>query len=254
LEETFKVRRGKLSGTYPSEDDVDQTDLLLTLADPLSPLTDFPQAYLAGLLAGQTEALARSVLWLETLAQMLTLPPAEGLNQAPSRSRHPEQTLNTLEEARRGLREADIALRKAMSSIGGLELGFSTILDKDQAETTFSPAPASVTISPALFEGPAREILLEIGARCAELAPPLEAAATGLRQILETPERLTVEQYQTGYSQAVASAQQARQPLLDTVSRLRLQFSLEKLPLVLWPIHDRLQNIAELLRWGVLRR
>ena len=66
--------------------------------------------------------------------------------------------------------------------------------------------------------------------------------------------KLTVEQYRHSYNKAIASAQLARQPLLATVARLRRQINAEELPLLLWPIHDRVQDIAEILRWGVLRR
>jgi hypothetical protein len=249
LEETFKVRRGKLTGKYLAEDEIEQTDLIFILANPTDPLTDFPLTYLIDLLAGQRETLARGAILVERLAKTVT-PQQE--TPSPAEALHPKQTLSTLEEARRGLREADTALRKAMSSISGLETGFATILDKNETESITQPAPTAIT--PELFEGPAREILMEIGAVCAELEPRLKSATTNLQDILETSDNLTIEQYRQGWDNATKSAIAARLPLLKMISYLRLQLGSEKLPLILWRVHDQVQEIVETLRWGVLRR
>jgi hypothetical protein len=251
LEETFKVRRGKLTGTYLAEDEIDQTDLIFILADPNSPPTGFPLTYLIGLLAGQHETLVRGATLVKRLADIVT-PQQEA--QGTSETSHPKQTLSTLEEARRGLREADTALRKAMSSISGLENGFATMLDKNDAESITQPVPTAVIITPEIFKGPVKELLNEIGAICAEIEPRLKSAATTLQEILDVSDQLTIEQYRQSWDNATEAATAARLPLLKMISCLRFQLGSEELPLVLWRVHDQVQEIVETLRWGVLRQ
>ena len=180
------------------------------------------------------------------------LAPPQAVSGTPT-APPPAQTLTTLEEARRGLREADAALRKAINSIGGLEHGFATILDKNQVAAIPQPAAVAAAITPEIFEGPAKDILTEIGGVCLELVPQLNTAAAALQQTLEAADSFTIEQYRQGYVTAVDTAQAVRQPLLKIISNLRLELCSEKLPLVLWSIHDQVQEIAETLRWGVLR-
>lgn len=248
--DSLKVSRGKLSGPYQIEDEHDQTDLILLLANPNRALRDFPSTYLVNLLAAQSQALIRSAALAARLGQLLTLPQGISADATP---KPPAHTLNTLEEARRGLREADVALRKAMTSIGGLENGLAAILDKERAAALPQPATASLTITPDLFEGPAKDILVEIGARCLDIVTSLNGAAAGLQQLLESTEKLTVKQYQRSYAEAVATAQTVRQPLLKIIARLRLELGRRELPPVLWPVHDQVQELAETIRWGVCR-
>jgi hypothetical protein len=141
-----------------------------------------------------------------------------------------------------------------MTSIGGLENGFAIILDTSSSQMTPQPAPATTTITPEIFEGPVRDTLNEIGAICTEIVPRLKSTATALQQTIDTPAGFTVEQYRQSYHTAITAAQVAREPLLKIITQLRLEISTEKLPLVLWHVHDQVQEIAETLRWGVLRR
>ncbi|MEW5959126.1 MAG: hypothetical protein AB1801_15450, partial [Chloroflexota bacterium] len=248
-EDQLKVKQGKWSGLYRAEDGVDQTDLLLIVADPAAPFTDFPAAYLRDLLTAQVQTLCRGAALAKNLGNMLAVSPS-----APAApAQRPQVTLNTLEEARRGLREADAALRKAITSISGLESGFATMLDKAGSGVTPQPAPASTAITPEIFEAPIQEALVEIGATCQELASALNAAAAGLHSKIGTPDSFTVEQYRQGYQTAVAAAQAARQPLLKIIAQLRHQLGSAQFPLLIWRIHDQVQEIAETLRWGVLR-
>lgn len=250
IDEELKVKRGKLSGTYQAEDEADQTDLVFILSDPTAPLTDFPLTYLRSLLLAQAQTLAQGAYLSQQLGQTLAATPANAdASTSPERSVH---TISTLEEARRGLSEADAALRKAIDSISGLEDGFATILSHSDLAIAPQPATAPVTINPEIFEGPARENLLEIGTRCAELAPLLASTAATLRRTADTA-RLTVEKYQENYTSALDAAQTARETLLKIITQLRLDIAAEKLPLVLWRIHDQVLEIAEMLRWGVLR-
>ncbi len=246
----LKVSRSKLSGAYQVEDEHAQTDLVLLLANPSQALPNFPSTYLINLLAAQNQALTRSAAMAARLGQLLA--PPQGL--APGATpKPPAHTLSTLEEARRGLREADAALRKAMSSIGGLEEGFATILDKDLGRVTPQQTAASLVITPELFDGPAKDILVEIGTSCLQIVPPLNQTAARLQQRLESGEKLTVKQYQCSYAEAVVAAQAARQPLLKIIARLRLELGQRELPLMLWSVHDQVQELAETLRWGVCR-
>ncbi len=251
VDEPLKVRRGKLSGPYQAEDETDQTDLLFLFTDPTKPLTGFPLAYLADLLTAQFQSLTESTALAEQLGQQLTL---TSDTSDPDTARYPAHTLSSLEEARRGLREADAALRKAMSSISGLEHGFATILDKDQASAVPQPATATAIINPEIFDGPARETLLGIGGVCKEIVPQLESAITTLEGTLDTTNGFTLEQYRQSYATAIATAQSVRKLLLEIITRLRLEIGSERLPFITWRVHDQVQEIAETLRWGVLRK
>ena len=244
------ANRGKLSGLYPVEDDKAQTDCLLVIDQPAAPLTGFTLTYLQGLLQSQAEALAQGATLASQLGQALAPPP-----EKPERGRSPAPTRTlpyTLAEARRGLKEADAALRKAMASVGGLEAGFGTILGKPGSETAQAAAPAPA-ISPEIFEGVAQEVLHETGATCLALAPHLDSAAKNVRQTVENPGGFTAAQYQAAYTAALETAQTAREQLLNLVERLRAEIAVEELPLVAWRVHDQLQALAEGLRWGVLR-
>jgi hypothetical protein len=245
------MQRGKLSGPYLAEDEFDQTDLLLILTDPTIPLTDFPLAYLSDLLAAQAQTIIGCVTLAETLGKMLTASPDTPESASPER---PQRTLTTLEEARRGLRDADAALRKAITSISGLENGFATILDHNSSAITPRPAQAATSITPQIFDGPARDILTEVGTAVTELIPQLTAAATALQDTIDSAAGFTVEQYQQAYTTAVAQVQAARRPLLKAITQLRVEIGTQKLPLIAWSVHDQVQEIEETLRWGVLRQ
>lgn len=251
IDDSLKGKGSKLSGSYLAEDDVDQTDLMLILNDPAAFLTGFPLTYLRRLLAAQAQTLRQGAALAESLARRLTVSD-EGGPEPPAAGPPARHTLTTLEEARRGLGEADAALRKAMASIGGLETGLSTILGQESDETTPQTA-TPVTVRPEIFEGQARENLLEIGTVCADISPSLKSAAAAIQKIAEGAAGFTVEQYRQNYDTAVEAAGSARQPLLAIITNLRVEIASENLPLVLWRIHDQVQDIAESLRWGVLR-
>lgn len=245
-EDSLKVSRGKLSGLYLAEDNAGQTDLILGLDDASAPLADFALTYLGRLLAAQAQTLARSAVLAATLAETLTPDEANPEAAPPVR---PPKTSYMLEESRRGLREADAALRKALTSINALEGGFATILGKETPQPAINP----VAISPALFEGQAREVLTEVGAACAKIGPALQAAGDEMQHILAASGGFTVTQYQQSYTLAAAAARAAREPLLEMIALLRLEIAAERLPLVAWRVHNQVQELAESLRWGVLR-
>lgn len=245
-EATLKASRGKLSGLYQAEDAAGQTDLVLILNDAAAPLSDFPLTYLSHLLVAQAQTLSRSAVLAVSLAETLAPGEANPTAAAPAR---PSKTSAILEESRRGLREADAALRKALTSISALEGGFATILGKE----TSQPAAAAVAVNPTLFEGQAREVLTELGAACAKMGPSLQAAAEELRRTATLADGFTVAQYQQSYTLATATARAAREPLLEMIALLRLEIAAERLPLVAWRVHNQVQELAESLRWGVLR-
>jgi hypothetical protein len=249
-DDKLKVRRGKLSGPYLTEDDGEQTDLIFLLDDPFTPLSGFLLNYLSVLLMAQTKTLARCATLAERLGEILTpgQPEAE-----PAGPEHPTPTSYTLAEARRGLHEADAALRKAMTSINALSEGFSTILGQEHPEVIPQPAITPVAVSPAVFEGVAKDILVEVGVTCANIVPQLKSAATTLQKVIDASDSFTLEQYQQSYATAVTAAQTARESLLEVIAQLRLEIASGRLPLVVWRIHDQVQAIAENLRWGVLR-
>ncbi len=249
-EETqLKTGRGKISGLYQAEDITGQTDLLLYLDNPAAPLTGLPRAYLGYLLTAQAETLERCAALAAALGQNLAHSEESSPAASPAR---PARTSYTLEEARRGLSEAEAALRKAAAAIGGLEEGFMTILSKGSPAAA-QAAGAAVAIQPELFEKTARDFLDEIGTTNAGLVPALRAAAEKLRQALAAPDGLTTAGYRQSYTIAVRAAHEARQALLPLVARLRQQIAAQTLPLVLWRVHGEVEEIAESLRWGVLR-
>jgi hypothetical protein len=86
------------------------------------------------------------------------------------------------------------------------------------------------------------------------MVPQLKSAITTLESTLDPTSNFTVEQYRQSYAAAVATAQSARQPLLEIITRLRLEIGAERLPFITWRVHDQVQEIAETLRWGVLRK
>lgn len=251
VEDNFKTKRGKLSGTYLAEDEAGQTDVIFILANAAAPASGFPLTYLRRLLAAQAETLTRSAALAEALGQMLTPTQDSPAEDIPPDSAH---TLNTLAEARRGLSEADAALRRAIDSISGLEEGFATILKQSSLELPPQPAPPPVAITPDILDGAAREQLINIGLLCAKLAPALKSAATTLKRTIDAAGGFTVDQYQAGWATAVEAARAARPPLLKALAQLRLEIAAGRLPLVMWRVHDQVQEIVESLRWGVLRQ
>jgi hypothetical protein len=244
-EDILKVSRGKLSGLYRAEDDLDQTDLVLVFDNPLAPLSNFPLTCLSQLLAAQAHTLARCAVLASALAQTLAPPPVEAKDSASERPTR----ASYIETAQRGLTEADAALRKALTSISELEGGMATILGKGVPQ----PAHAPVAINRAIFEGRARDVLAEIGAACAKIGPTLQSTAASLQHRLEAPTEFTLGQYRQSYTAAITAARAGRQPLLEAIALLRLEIASERLPLVAWRIHNQVQEIAESLRWGVLR-
>jgi hypothetical protein len=70
---------------------------------------------------------------------------------------------------------------------------------------------------------------------------------------LEAPTEFTLGQYRQSYTAAITAARAGRRPLLEVIALLRLEIASERLPLVAWRIHNQVQEIAESLRWGVLR-
>jgi hypothetical protein len=248
LERTFTAARGKLNGLYLTENRNRQTDLIFVLNNS-SISGDFISTYLRTLLRGQTETLTRCAALAAELAQTLASDPDKPRAISPPPA---GPTSYSLTEARRGLREADAILRKAVASIGGLEAGFGIMLNRGKPDTP-QPAAPTVVINPEIFDGPAREALLEVGRACAEVGPELNTAAAALQKILATAAPLTPEQYQQSYTTAVAAAQTCRRLLLNTLAGLRLEIATEELPLVAWRVHDQLHSLTERLRWGVLR-
>jgi hypothetical protein len=249
VEQQLKATRGQLSGPYLQEDQSGQTDLILFLEAATKPLGGFILTYLRTLLSGQAHTLAHCARLVTTLSESLAPAQPEAEPATPGRS---GPTSYTLAEARRGLREADEILRRAVTSIGGLEAGFGTMLGRSKPEMP-QPAPAAVTIRPDIFEGTAQEVLLAAGHTCRLIAPELNAAAEALRALIDGREGLTVEVYRQGYSTATATAETCREKLLAVIAQLRSQIAAETLPLVAWRVHDQVQDIAERLRWGVLR-
>lgn len=250
VDDQLKAARARLSGPYLAEDSTAQTDFILYLNDPAAPLNGFLLTYLQTLLNIQAQTINRCAALATELGQLLTPTAPKSSKAAPAPS--PKPTSYTLAEARRGLSEADRILRKAMASIGGLEAGFDTILGKGSAGIP-EPTPTPAAISPEIFEGAAKDILIEAGKTCQQVAPRLKSAGENLQQTISAPHGLTVVQYQQSYTNAVAAAQSARQLLLEVVARLRVEMASEKLPLVAWRVHNQIQEIVESLRWGVLR-
>ncbi|MCP4289264.1 MAG: hypothetical protein GY792_33395, partial [Gammaproteobacteria bacterium] len=229
----LKAARARLSGLYLSEDNIAQTDLVFYLNDPAKPLPGFLSSYLQMLLKGQHQTL------LQCAAQATKLGQALDPAQAPAesaRSKPAKPTPYTIAEARRGLGEADKILRKAISSIGGLEGGFDTMLGRSSSDVP-EPAASSLPINPEIFEGEARDIVIKAGKACKTVAPNLKSATEKLQQMLDAPQTFTLDQYQSGYTQAVDAAHNTREILLDIIAELRIELATEKLPLVVWRVH-----------------
>jgi hypothetical protein len=240
----LKIGRSKLSGLYRAANNNAQTDLLLVVPNPAAPLGDFACAYLGYWLTAQARTLTHCAELATTLGQTLTGTEAELAGPAQS-----TQSAYLLAEARRGLSDADQALRQALTSISELEGGFATILGKSVPQ----PVKGPVKISPDIFEGAARDVLAEVGAACTKIAPSLQSAADNLQRTLATSPGFTIGQYQQSYATAVDTARVARDALLEVIALLRLEIASGKLPLVAWRVHNQVQELAENLRWGVLR-
>jgi len=249
INDDLKVARGKLGGPYLAEDETSQTDLIFFLNDPTVPLDGFLLTHLQTMLNAQAQTLNRAAALAAKLGKMLG--PAQASTEAkPAKS--PKPTSYTLREARRGLREADAILRKAVASVGGLEAGFDVMLNRKETDIP-EPATSPVEISPEIFEGSAREILIEAGKVLTSSVSHLKSAGKALQSTIDSPQGFTVEQYQQSYAQATLTAQETRQSLLEIIAKLRVEMASEKLPLVAWRVHNQIQEIAENLRWGVLR-
>ncbi|HMQ52415.1 MAG TPA: beta-galactosidase [Anaerolineae bacterium] len=248
VDTALKPARSKLSGFYLLEDEVAQNDLVLWLNDPTAGLDGFPGEYLGLLLAAQAFSLAHSATMADSLSHSLAVEPeASKPRPAPAK---PAVSTYTLDEARRGLREADAALRKALRSVGGLQAGFETILGRREPEAAAAAQPP-VVVTPAIFEGAARDALIEAGQVCAKIGPDLQATAEALQSLRSA--RFSLKEYQEGYSTAIATAATVRTRLLAVIAGLRIKIASEQLPLVAWRVLDQVQMIAEELRWGVER-
>ncbi len=246
-DENLKVSRKKLSGLYQAEDEVSQTDWVWVIPDEAA-LEGLPLTYLRTLLAGQMLSLKQAATLAEALGQTLSV---DGHKPQPQLASQPSPgTSYMLNEARRGLREADAALRKALASIGELEGGFATMLGQKGSPES-RPASEPVAIDPQAFEGKARDLLLEIGEGCHKVGRVLSATAKHLQQMIDG--ELTIEQYRHLCAEMATPLQSTHTLLLKHIALLRLELASEELPLVLWRVHDQVQAIAESLRWGVVR-
>jgi hypothetical protein len=242
----LKVQRNRLTSSCLAADESNPTDLLLLTPAPAGPLTGSPLAYLAGLLAAQAQTLITAAALAAHLGQTFT-PTADAPAPASAPKAAPP---GPLADARRGLAQADAALRKAANAIGGLEAGFAAILDKP-AETMPQPAPVPAAIVWEIFEGQTRALLLETGTGCAALGPPLTAAAAELEAVVNTPGGFSLNQYQQAHQAAAASAQTARTALLALIDSWRHALNTPEFPLLLWRVHNQLQDLAQTLRWGI---
>lgn len=251
-DDSLKIARKKLSGTCLVEDEIGQTDFITLVQRPSEPLEGFLLAYLSDLLTAQIQALRHSATLATALGETLSFDSQKPTATRPTQPERPAQTSYILGEAKRGLRQADAALRRAMASIGELEGGFATILGKGESETA-QAAPAPVAITPTAFEGVVRQRLVETGRNCAEIATQLQATTAKLQKVVDTSAGFTVAHYQATYQTAVEAARTARLTLLEMIAEFRLEIISEQLPLVVWRVHDQIEAIAENLRWGVLR-
>ncbi len=245
----IKAARARLKGPYLTASETPQTDLILYRNDSTAPLHGFLRAYLHTLLKGQTQTLVYCAAQTLELGQMLT--PSQVSFDKESLPKAKKPSSYTLKEARRGLSEADRILRKTVAAIGGLEGGFETILGRGGHDP--EPATPSLAISPEIFEGRAKDIMVKAGKLCRSLAPDLKSTATALQSSLDSEQSFTLAQYQQNYQQAVQCAQSTRDSLLEIITELRVELTTEELPLVIWRVHNQIQEITEGLRWGVLR-
>ncbi|MCB0163161.1 MAG: beta-galactosidase [Anaerolineae bacterium] len=250
IDEGLKAQRGKITGQYVVEDEIAQTDWVFWIDHPHEPLTGFPHTYLSRLLKAQLQTLLKCGGLVESLSEILS--PKSVLSPPEARPPADASHTYTLNEARRGLREADVALRKAIRSIGGLEAGFDIILGRPTPEIP-QPAKGTIVINPEVFDASIKDILYNIGKVCAENAVELKTASDMLQQTLNEDQDLTIERYQENYTTAVMAAIRCRQNLHQIIGQLRTEIATEKLPLVIWRVHDQVQSISKRLRWGVLR-
>ena len=95
--------------------------------------------------------------------------------------------------------------------------------------------------------------MYHIGKVCTESAIELKTASDMVQQIVDETQSLTIERYQTSYTNAVTATIHCRQNLHQVIAQLRTEIAAEKLPLVIWRVHDQIQSISKRLRWGVLR-
>lgn len=246
IDPNFKAARGRLSGPFVTEDEQGQTDFVLYLADPGLPLDGFAADYLHRLLAAQTSALADVAAQLRELAAALV-----PRSQPAPVAEKPARTPFAIAEARRGLSDAEAALQKAATAIGGLDAGFETILGDERRALTPAQADAEY-ISPDLFSGAARETARRVADRCQEIAAGLEAAAAKLQAAETNP--LTTDSYRQQYQFAAFAAQRGGESLLEIVSEFRQAIAAGELPRLTWRVHHRVQSLASQLRRGVLRR
>ncbi|MCB9078688.1 MAG: beta-galactosidase [Anaerolineaceae bacterium] len=246
----LKVQRGKVTGQYVVEDEIDQTDWGFSIDDPNGPLPDFPKTYLSQLLNSQFQTLMKCGGLIESLSEILS--PKSVISQPEVHSGNISSS-HTLNEARRGLREADAALRKAIRSIGGLEAGFDSILGRPTPEIP-QPAKGTIVINPEVFDGNIKDTLYDIGKVCAMSAVELKTASDTVQQTLTEAQTLTIERYQKSYTRAVTAASHCQHNLHQVIAQLRTEIATEKLPLVIWRVHDQIQSISKRLRWGVLRK
>ena len=249
-----KAWRGKLKGNFLLEDASGQIDAILYLDDPTAPLANMPSGYLQQLLNIQRETLLHGAGQAAKLSDSLSVMPSDGgdiSGTSSEKKSRPASPPRTITEARRGLQNAESALKKAMAAIGGLEIGFDSIINREQLETAEPSAPP-VAISAVSFEGRARELLLETAEVCANVAARLKTAADTPAAAAST--QMTLAEYQQDYDAAVQAAHSARAALLPIIARLRLDFAAEQLPLVAWRVHQQVVSLSETLRWGVLRR
>lgn len=250
IDEGLKTQRGKITGQYVVEDEISQTDWIFCIDNPDEPLTGFPQTYLRRLLNAQFQTLLKCGGLVESLSEILS--PKSVLSPPEIRNPAGASHTYTLNEARRGLKQADVALRKAIRSIGGLEAGFDIILGRPTPEIPQS-AKGTIVINPEVFDASIKNILYDIGKGCAESAVDLKTASDIVQQTLDEAQNLTIERYQQSYTSAVTAAAHCRQNLHQVIGQLRTEIATEKLPLVIWRVHDQIQSISKRLRWGVLR-
>jgi hypothetical protein len=241
----IKTSRGKLRGHYYVSDEMGDTDIIFYMNDPEQPLAEELAYYLQTHLTARRSALAH---WGKQAAQL-----AEGLSARPektTRSKTGGYTSYTLDEARRGLREAEAALKKAVSSIGSLSSGLETVVGKQNVETVTALVPP-LPISAYAFEGETRELMLSIAQVCREIVAAIKPTADDLKNLSQA-DTLTIAEYQQGHTKAIETAIQAQNMALPLIANMREAMANEQLPLVTWRVHQQLQAIATALQWGVL--
>lgn len=248
VDDNLRVFRGKLSGQYLLEDDSSQTDRVFYITAPDEPLPDFIAVYLKRLLNAQRQALLRCSTILETLSEVLNFEAATKPDTGQSKK---TVSSTVLDEARRGLQDADAALKKAVRSIGGLESGFDTMLDRASLKAQQS-AKDTLVFASETFEADTKTILSRINEICDKSAVELKPAADRVQQTLDG-QALTLEQYQQSYAGAVATAAEHRQTFDHLTAQLRTHIAARSQPLAVWYVHDQIERAGKGLLWGVLR-